>query len=93
MRCTLLVDEHPTAAPSSPQGAKLLHVSDLLLLGRATIEESLLLLHWLGKAGHERLGECCGWRAATRCRGGRCCCCGPDPAALLHAALTACHLR
>lgn len=39
------------------QGAKLLHVSDLLLLGRATIEESLLLLHWLRQSGHERLGE------------------------------------
>ncbi len=40
-------------------------MSDLLLLGRATIEESLLLLHWLGQAGHERLGECCAgveWR-------------------------------
>ena len=42
------------------QGAKLLHVSDLLLLGRATIEESLLLLHWLGQAGHERLGAFAG---------------------------------
>ena len=45
--------------PHYQQGSKLLHVSDLLLLGRATIEESLLLLHWLGQAaGHERLG---GW--------------------------------
>ncbi|PRW32523.1 alpha beta- isoform C [Chlorella sorokiniana] len=44
--------------PHYQQGAKLLHVSDLLLLGRATIEESLLLLHWLGQAGHERLGMC-----------------------------------
>lgn len=43
--------------PHYQQGAKLLHVSDLLLLGRATIEESLLLLHWLGQAGHERLGK------------------------------------
>lgn len=46
-----------TSRPPPQQGAKLLHVSDLLLLGRATIEESLLLLHWLGRAGHERLGE------------------------------------
>ena len=45
--------------PHYQQGSKLLHVSDLLLLGRATIEESLLLLHWLGQAaGHERLGGC-----------------------------------
>ncbi|KAI7836520.1 hypothetical protein COHA_009621 [Chlorella ohadii] len=44
--------------PHYQQGAKLLHVSDLLLLGRATIEESLLLLYWLGQAGHERLGMC-----------------------------------
>ncbi|EFN50663.1 hypothetical protein CHLNCDRAFT_59467, partial [Chlorella variabilis] len=41
--------------PHYQRGSKLLHVSDLLLLGRATIEESLLLLHWLGRAGHERL--------------------------------------
>jgi len=33
--------------PVQQQGAKLRHVSDLLLLGRATIEESLLLLHML----------------------------------------------
>ncbi|KAI3423963.1 hypothetical protein D9Q98_009797 [Chlorella vulgaris] len=44
--------------PHYQQGSKLLHVSDLLLLGRATIEESLLLLHWLGHAGHEQLGLC-----------------------------------
>ncbi|KAL4421274.1 hypothetical protein ABPG75_010565 [Micractinium tetrahymenae] len=44
--------------PHYQQGAKLLHVSDLLLLGRATIEESLLLLHWLRRSGHERLGMC-----------------------------------
>lgn len=43
--------------PTHTQGAKLLHVSDLLLLGRATIEESLLLLHWLRQSGHDRLGE------------------------------------
>ena len=43
--------------PPHQQGAKLHHVSDLLLLGRATIEESLLLLHWLRRQGHERLGE------------------------------------
>ena len=44
--------------PPRQQGAKLLHVADLLLLGRATIEESLLLLHWLGGQGHEQLGGC-----------------------------------
>jgi hypothetical protein len=33
-------------------------VSDLLLLGRATIEEALLLLHVMGASGHERLGGC-----------------------------------
>lgn len=48
---------HAPTRPTPAQGAKLLHVSDLLLLGRATIEESLLLLHWLRQAGHERLGE------------------------------------
>ena len=39
------------------QGAKLHRVSDLLLLGRATIEESLFLLQWLAKQGHAQLGE------------------------------------
>lgn len=33
--------------PSYQQGAKLRFVSDLLLLGRATIEETLFLLYWL----------------------------------------------
>lgn len=42
--------------PPQQQGAKLRHVSDLLLLGRATIEESLFLLHWLGQRGHQRVG-------------------------------------
>eukprot|EP00887_Chlorella_sp_A99_P005866 scaffold1.g5866.t1 len=37
--------------PAYQQGAKLHHVSDLLLLGRATIEESLLLLNWLADSG------------------------------------------
>lgn len=44
--------------PPHQRGAKLLHVSDLLLLGRATIEEALLLLHVMGASGHERLGGC-----------------------------------
>lgn len=42
--------------PEAQRGAKLRRVSDLLLLGKATIEESLFLLHWLGQRGHERLG-------------------------------------
>lgn len=42
--------------PPKQQGAKLRRVSDLLLLGRVTIEESLLLLHWLAQRGHSRLG-------------------------------------
>lgn len=33
--------------PAYQKGAKLRFVSDLLLLGRATIEETLFLLHWL----------------------------------------------
>ena len=59
---------HPPAPTLA--GAKLLHVSDLLLLGRATIEESLLLLHWLGHAGHERLGERPGRGAGCSSQGG-----------------------
>jgi hypothetical protein len=42
--------------PEAQRGAKLRRVSDLLLLGKATIEESLYLLHWLSQRGHERLG-------------------------------------
>ena len=42
--------------PGYQQGSKLHHVSDLLLLGRATIEESLFLLQWLAKQGHTQLG-------------------------------------
>ena len=33
--------------PPVQKGAKLLHVSDLLLLGRTTIEESRALLYWM----------------------------------------------
>lgn len=41
------------------RGAKLLCVSDLLLLGRATIEESRSLLHWLDtEAGFGKMGVC-----------------------------------
>lgn len=32
--------------PLYQKGSKLTHVSDLLTLGRATIEESLSILHW-----------------------------------------------
>lgn len=41
------------------RGAKLLCVSDLLLLGRATIEEARSLLHWLdSEAGFGKMGVC-----------------------------------
>ena len=42
--------------PSYQWGAKLHRVSDLLLLGRTTIEESLFLLQWLSQQGHTQLG-------------------------------------
>lgn len=38
--------------------SQLLRVSDLLTLGRATIEESLCLLDWAGRHGFARLGMC-----------------------------------
>lgn len=45
--------------PVQQQGAKLLCVSDLLLLGRATIEEARGLLHWLdSEAGYGKMGVC-----------------------------------
>jgi hypothetical protein len=56
-----------TRKPAGQQGAKLRCVSDLLLLGRATIEESLLLLQRFADQGHTRLGE----PAAGRSRWGR----------------------
>ena len=41
------------------RGAKLLCVSDLLLLGRATIEEARSLLYWLdSEAGFGKMGVC-----------------------------------
>ncbi len=36
--------------------SQLLRVSDLLTLGRSTIEESLCLLDWAGRHGFARLG-------------------------------------
>jgi hypothetical protein len=40
-------------------GAKLLCVSDLLLLGRTTIDETRSLLHWLdSEAGFGKMGVC-----------------------------------
>lgn len=40
-------------------GSKLLCVSDLLLLGRATIEEARGLLHWLdSEEGFGKMGVC-----------------------------------
>ncbi|KAH9770480.1 alpha/beta hydrolase family protein [Citrus sinensis] len=45
--------------PLLQRGAKLLCVSDLLLLGRATIEEARCLLHWLEwEAGFGKMGVC-----------------------------------
>ena len=37
--------------------SQLLKVSDLLTLGRATIEESLCLLDWAGRHGFAQLGQ------------------------------------
>ncbi|GFP97257.1 uncharacterized protein c4orf29 homolog [Phtheirospermum japonicum] len=45
--------------PMLQRGSKLLCVSDLLLLGRATIEESRSLLYWLeSEAGYGKMGIC-----------------------------------
>ena len=57
-----MVLESPFYGARRPQyqtGSKLLRVSDLLQLGRATIEESLALLHWASRQGHSRLGTVC----------------------------------
>lgn len=45
--------------PELQRGAKLLCVSDLLLLGRATIEEARSILHWLDvEGGFGKVGIC-----------------------------------
>ncbi|XP_010464967.1 PREDICTED: protein ABHD18-like [Camelina sativa] len=45
--------------PFLQRGARLLCVSDLLLLGRATIEESRSLIHWLdNEEGFGKMGVC-----------------------------------
>ncbi|CAN6719311.1 unnamed protein product [Malus baccata var. baccata] len=45
--------------PVMQRGAKFLCVSDLLLLGRATIQEARSLLHWLDcEAGFGKMGVC-----------------------------------
>lgn len=45
--------------PKLQRGAKLLCVSDLLLLGRATIEEARSILHWLDvEGGFGKMGIC-----------------------------------
>ncbi|GJX87877.1 protein ABHD18 [Tanacetum coccineum] len=45
--------------PFLQSGSKLLCVSDLLLLGRATIEEACSLLHWLdSEEGYGKMGVC-----------------------------------
>ena len=38
--------------PPNQQGSRLLRVSDLLVLGRSTIEESLCLLEWASQPFH-----------------------------------------
>jgi hypothetical protein len=43
--------------PVGQGGSRLLHVSDLLVLGRATIEESLCLLDWSHRQGYGKLGK------------------------------------
>ena len=43
--------------PDFQQGSRLLRVSDLLVLGRATIEESLCLLDWAQRQGYGKLGQ------------------------------------
>ena len=43
--------------PAWQPGSRLLRVSDLLVLGRATIEESLCLLEWAKRWGFGKLGE------------------------------------
>lgn len=43
--------------PVYQSGSKLHRVSDLLALGRATIEESLSLLNWAQVNGFNRLGD------------------------------------
>ncbi|CAM6093721.1 unnamed protein product [Calypogeia fissa] len=57
-----LVLESPFYGNRRPQlqrGARLLCVSDLLLLGRSTIEEARALLHWLKiNQGFDKLGVC-----------------------------------
>lgn len=44
--------------PSTQRGPKLRHVTDLLSLGNATIEESLALLRWLKSSNYGPLGVC-----------------------------------
>jgi hypothetical protein len=45
--------------PSMQRGAKLQCVSDLLLLGKATIDEARSLLYWLQtEAGYSKMGVC-----------------------------------
>ena len=42
--------------PGIQTGSRLQRVSDLLTLGRATLEESLFLLDWASQRGASRLG-------------------------------------
>jgi len=44
--------------PQTQRGPKLQHVSDLLSLGNATIEESLALMRWLNASNYGPLGVC-----------------------------------
>lgn len=61
-RIATMVLESPFYGQRRPRlqyGAKLLCVSDLLLLGRATIEEARALLYWMEvEAGFNKLGVC-----------------------------------
>ncbi|KAK3273638.1 hypothetical protein CYMTET_18132, partial [Cymbomonas tetramitiformis] len=49
---------HGLRRPAAQKGAKLFHVTDLLLQGRVTIEESRCLLHWMEQQGFGPMGVC-----------------------------------
>lgn len=59
MRINLCSPFYGQRRPLLQRGAKLLCVSDLLLLGRVTIEESRSLLYWLeSEEGFGKTGVC-----------------------------------
>lgn len=49
---------HGLRRPAAQKGAKLFHVTDLLLQGRVTIEESRCLLQWMEEQGFGPMGIC-----------------------------------